>query len=297
MLAIVIPYYKLTFFEATLQSLANQTDKRFSVYIGDDCSPENCQSLLKKIENQFDFIYHRFESNLGGTSLPKQWERCIGLTKDEEWIMILGDDDVLGENVVEAFYDNYQDFIGKSNVIRFATQLIYQNSNTSSHVFEHPVFESATDSFYRKFRNWSRSSLSEHIFSRASYNKYGFHDYPLAWNSDDRAWLDFSDGKPIYSINNSIVYVRISDLNISGRDDNKVLKNKSVKSFYRHIVLTKLKFFDKEQRYRLLKRYFKEIKSSKNLSLQEWGTLLFAVIRNFDLNWIKKHLFKIRKYD
>lgn len=297
MLAIVIPYYKLTFFEATLQSLANQTDKRFRVYIGDDCSPENCQSLLKKIENQFDFIYHRFEINLGGTSLPKQWERCIGLTKDEEWIMILGDDDVLGENVVEAFYDNYQDFIGKSNVIRFATQLIYQNSNTSSHVFEHPVFESATDSFYRKFRNWSRSSLSEHIFSRASYNKYGFHDYPLAWNSDDRAWLDFSDGKPIYSINNSIVYVRISDLNISGRDDNKVLKNKSVKSFYRHIVLTKLKFFDKEQRYRLLKRYFKEIKSSKNLSLQEWGALLFAVIRNFDLNWIKKHLFKIRKYD
>ena len=29
MLAIVIQYFKLTFFEETLQSLANQTDKRF----------------------------------------------------------------------------------------------------------------------------------------------------------------------------------------------------------------------------------------------------------------------------
>lgn len=41
MLAIVIPYYKLTFFEETLQSLANQSDKRFKVYIGDDASPED----------------------------------------------------------------------------------------------------------------------------------------------------------------------------------------------------------------------------------------------------------------
>jgi len=36
MLAIVIPYYKRTFFEETLQSLAKQTDKRFVVYVGDD---------------------------------------------------------------------------------------------------------------------------------------------------------------------------------------------------------------------------------------------------------------------
>ena len=35
MLAIVIPYYKYTFFEETLISLSNQTDKRFKIYIGD----------------------------------------------------------------------------------------------------------------------------------------------------------------------------------------------------------------------------------------------------------------------
>ncbi len=33
MLAIVIPYYKLTFFEYTLQSLAKQTNQRFKVYV------------------------------------------------------------------------------------------------------------------------------------------------------------------------------------------------------------------------------------------------------------------------
>jgi len=33
MLAIVIPYFKRTFFEYTLQSLAKQTDQQFKVYI------------------------------------------------------------------------------------------------------------------------------------------------------------------------------------------------------------------------------------------------------------------------
>ena len=47
MLAIIIPYYKLTFFEDTLESLANQTDKLFKVYIGDDASPENPTDLLE----------------------------------------------------------------------------------------------------------------------------------------------------------------------------------------------------------------------------------------------------------
>jgi len=56
MLAIVIPYYKLTFFEATLQSLADQTDKRFKVYIGDDASPENPSRLLERYQGKFDFL-------------------------------------------------------------------------------------------------------------------------------------------------------------------------------------------------------------------------------------------------
>ena len=58
MLAIIIPYFKLTFFEATLQSLANQTDKRFKVYIGDDASPHDCALVLNQFIGQFDLTYH-----------------------------------------------------------------------------------------------------------------------------------------------------------------------------------------------------------------------------------------------
>ena len=104
MIAIIIPYYKIDYFEQTLHSLSLQTNKNFTVYIGDDASPNSCVPLLKQYEEKIDFIYHRFENNLGNTSLVNHWERCIALSNQEEWLMILGDDDVLAKNVIEEFY-------------------------------------------------------------------------------------------------------------------------------------------------------------------------------------------------
>src|SRR3970040_240113 len=100
MLAIVIPYYKLTFFECTLESLANQTDQRFKVYMGDDASRETPSVLLEKHKGKFDFSYHRFDDNLGGISLVRQWDRCIAMTGEEQWFMVLGDDETLSSTCI-----------------------------------------------------------------------------------------------------------------------------------------------------------------------------------------------------
>lgn len=295
MLAIIIPYYKLTFFDATLHSLANQTDKRFKVYIGDDASPENPSALLEKYKGQFDFVYHRFEENLGATSLAKQWERCIAKAGNEEWIMILGDDDVLGETVVTSWYENYRLFNEKSNVVRFASRIIYEKQHTVSDVYVHPVWERATDSFYRKFTYLTRSSLSEYIFSKASYIKYGFYDYPLAWNSDDQAWLDFSNNKPIFTINESIVNVRISDISISGSYNNVNKKTLSEIEFYKLMVLRKLNFYNKTIKLELLKRYENEIKKIRKLDLYEWCLFIYFNVKYLNIQWFKNLTIKFFK--
>lgn len=290
MLAIIIPYYKLTFFEETLKSLASQTDKRFKVYIGDDVSPENPASLLEKYKNQFDFVYHKFEKNIGSISLVKQWERCIALTKNEEWLMILGDDDVLGDTVVASWYENYGLFNEKSNVIRFASKIVYHEKQKISEVYTHPVWELATDSFYRKYENLTRSSLSEHIFSRASYVKYGFRDFPLAWHSDDWAWLEFSDNKPIFTINESLVYVRISANSISGKADNLHKKDIETIEFYRFIVLKKLSFYNKQQRKKLIDKYENVIKRIRKIYFSEWSLIFFTYLKYYDNYSLKKVL-------
>ena len=52
-LAIVIPAYKAKFLPKTLDSIAAQTDKRFCVYIGDDCSPEDIGSIVEPYKGKF----------------------------------------------------------------------------------------------------------------------------------------------------------------------------------------------------------------------------------------------------
>jgi glycosyltransferase involved in cell wall biosynthesis len=218
MVAIIIPYYKLTFFEATLQSLADQTDKRFKVYIGNDNSPESPLLLLEKYQDKIDFIYHKFEQNLGGTSLVKQWERCIALSGSEEWIMILGDDDVLGENMVEEFQAFINEKKERIDLIRFNLRIIDKNGQLQSDVSEYKVHESDTDLLERMFFMKETITASEFVFSRKVYEENnGFVDFPLAWFSDYATWLVFSKQTGIYHVKKASVYWRLSGINISSK--------------------------------------------------------------------------------
>jgi glycosyltransferase involved in cell wall biosynthesis len=281
MLAIIIPYYKLVFFEATLQSLANQSDKRFKVYIGDDASPEDCSKVIAKFKGHFELLYKRFETNLGSMSLVKQWQRCIDLIEDEQWIMILGDDDQLEHTVVEDFYKKYDAFVNKSNVIRFATQIINHKKSQVSGVLIHDEWEKATTAYYKKIKGLTRSSLSEYIFSRPAYEKHQFRDYPLAWHSDDMAWIDFSENKPIFSINESCVKIGISDVSLSGIETNTDIKYIASLQFYKDIICRKLHLFLKSQRLDLLLEYESLVKQKRQPNREEWRLFFSLYCKNF----------------
>jgi len=289
MLTIIIPYYKLIFFEEALESLANQTDKRFTVFIGDDASPERPDLLLEKYKDKFDFVYHRFDSNLGSISLTQQWERCVSLSNDEEWIMILGDDDKLGQNVVQLFNESVAYNSLKSiNVVRFSSQVINENGNIVSDVFNHPEYESATDSFFRKQNNDTRSSLSEYIFKRSVYEKYKFADFPLAWYSDDMAWIEFAETNNIFSISQGVVFFRYSGNNISSKTDNLDLKEKSKYIFYKILVEKKLDQFTKQQQRILLTTLEVQLKKRKIFGSKDFFFLFRKFIAIGEYSFIPK---------
>ena len=103
-LAIVIPAYKSTFLAAALDSIAAQTCQDFTLYIGDDCSPNNLEEIVDKYRDKINIVYKRFDTNLGGKDLVAQWERCIDTTQGEEWLWLFSDDDVMEKNCVEEFY-------------------------------------------------------------------------------------------------------------------------------------------------------------------------------------------------
>ncbi|MDQ8013044.1 MAG: glycosyltransferase [Flavobacterium nitrogenifigens] len=267
----MIPYFKLSFFKFTLDSLAAQTDKRFAVYIGDDASSENPNELLEKYKGLFNFKYQYFEKNLGSDSLVMQWNRCIALTENEEWIMILGDDDILSKNVVGDFYKNIDEIKSiNSSVIRFSSGRIDEFNNLTSEIFYHPKTEKPSNFYYRRHKGLTRSSLSEHIFSKKQYLQFGFRNYPLAWHSDDIAWIDFSDNNIIFNINSSIVYVRVSTLSITGQDRNVEKKKIAELFFFRDLINEKFDLFEKKQKLDFLIHYEVIIKRRQKAKLKEW---------------------------
>lgn len=267
MLAIIIPFYKLDFFNQTLLSLSIQTDKRFKVYIGNDCSPDDPKIILQKYNDSFQYEYVEFDSNLGGKSLVKQWERCIEQIKDEEWMMILGDDDTLSQNFIEEFYANLEDIEKQKNsVVRFATQVIDEKDNIISKLYQHPKLESSVDFLFRRLNGGTRSSLSEYVFKTTNVQKYNFKELPLAWHTDDLAVLEFSEFGNIFTINEALVNFRLSSKNITGKTEDRVIKNTATFDFYYYLLNNKSTFFNADQQKTLYSKLEKSFLNDKKNS-------------------------------
>jgi len=223
-LAIVIPAYKAKYLSETLDSIASQTDKRFCVYIGDDCSPEKIDNIVSQYKDKFNYVYQHFDTNLGGKDLVAQWERCIAMTQGEEWIWLFSDDDYMDSTCVEAFYNE----IGKGNV---NTDLFRFNLNIKNNkeIKEAPVFPRVVTPqylFQNKMNGKCPVFAVEYIFSRKIYEQQGnFQNFDLAWHSDIATWMKFGING-IVTIPKSKVTWRSSGDNITTQKDDKLNKRK-----------------------------------------------------------------------
>lgn len=230
-LAIVIPAYKATFLRETLESIANQTDKRFHLYIGDDCSPYNLKEIVDEFEGRIPMTYHRFDTNLGGTDLVSQWERCIALTHGESWIWLFSDDDIMGTECVRAFYE-VPEVIRTNSIIHFNVNIINGKSEIVKKPAEYPGQISAEEYLYLKLSGKIISYVVEFIFPRTIYDLIGgFVNFDLAWGSDFMTWLRMATETErgiitIATTDKANVYWRMSDENISPNKTYAIQKRK-----------------------------------------------------------------------
>jgi hypothetical protein len=247
-LAIVIPYYKINFFEETLKSVAAQTNKNFTLYIGNDASPKNPLILIEKYFIKGSFNYYDYKDNLGGNNLASQWERILENVK-EDWFQILGDDDMIAENFVEEFYKSVNILNRKKiNVLKFPLKIIDQNNiTTRSFSFKHQIID-------RKFFLISKiehsilSSLSENIFRTKTYLKYKIKTFPLAWHSDDCMIFEYAENNLILYNEQSSLCVRNSGVNISSITTNQYEKSLASDQFYNYIISKYYKLFTSIQK-------------------------------------------------
>ena len=221
-LAIIIPGYKPDYLYNTLESLCTQSNKDFTVYVGDDNSPYELYKTVKQFKDKLDIQYVKFDDNLGGYSLIKQWERCIDLS-NEEWIWLFSDDDIANPNCVDTFYKGIDH---ASKLYKFNTKIIDGDGKLIARKFDKINLLTgrlSSQEFIdnRLASNGFRSFAVEYIFHRDLYDKHKFVEFPLAWASDDATWLLYSlSNGGLISILDEIVLWRYSGKNISSDNVN-----------------------------------------------------------------------------
>ena len=215
-LAVIIPAYKSQYFASALNSLATQTNKNFSVYVGDDCSPNDLKSICDQFSTDLSINYTRFEKNIGAKNLVEQWGRCVALSGGEEWIWLFSDDDIAQENCIEKFYETSSKFEGKFDVFRFNTSVINEHGDITSKSPFGPQIESSEEMAYNLLLGRRGNSMPDHIFSRKIYNETGgFVNTLFAQGADWATSIKFSQQKGMCIILDAILFWRYSGHNIS----------------------------------------------------------------------------------
>ena len=225
-LAIVIPAYKTRFLREALQSVAGQTDRGFQLYVGDDHSPEPVAEIVREFQGKLDIQFHRFEQNLGRTSLVRHMERCIRLTR-EPWVWVFSDDDRMDENCVAAFAAELKDTGGRHDAYRFNTLWMDGAQTIISQSPPHPLEESGGEFLRARLRGDRNSTLQEVIFSRQAWEASGgIPDFHMGWAADDAFIARLGTRRPIRTIAGPRVSWRLSDANISNNQSAAAVRGK-----------------------------------------------------------------------
>lgn len=249
-LAIIIPAYKSLFFKESLNSIANQTCLDFTLYIGNDNSPEDLYSIVKEYENRLNIVYQNFEENFGNSDLVSHWERCIDLVQNEEWIWLFSDDDTMEPSCVEKFYR----FITTNSGIKllhFDINIINENGIKTAESKNFSNYMSVSTFFSKRVRNEINSTVVEYIMRIEDFRKEGnFKNYDLAWSSDDATWIRLARTSGIVTIPAAKVNWRYSGSNITALVHDKKIAVRKLKSNIEHLEWIKsyfLKFRIKEK--------------------------------------------------
>ena len=215
-LAILIPAYKSDYFEQTLSSIAAQTDRRFNVYIGNDCGDKNIESIVVKYKNTLNITYRYFENNLGRKNLIAHWDRVVQMMQNEQYFMFFSDDDFMDPTCVESFYNALKS-TDALNVYHFNIRIVDYKGNIIATPNPFPNVISAERFFYDVLmRHRSEARMPEFIFRKNNFmTNGGFVEFPMAMRSDNATVMLNSRIGGIQTIQGAYVYWRQSNKSIS----------------------------------------------------------------------------------
>lgn len=227
-LAIVIPAYKRKYFGECLNALSRQTCKRFRVYVGDDKSPENLEAIVDEFRDRLEIVYVRFDQNVGGEDLVGQWERCIDLVGDEDWIWFFSDDDRMDAECVGRFYEEKEKY-PNVDLFHFNVRMIDGDGEAVAGVCfpPYPKVYSAVEFCRDRLGYKQQSYFVEFVFRKRKFLECGrFERFDLAWSSDVATCIKLAWPNGMITVDGARVDWRKSEINISPNNSRQMVCRK-----------------------------------------------------------------------
>jgi hypothetical protein len=226
-IAVVVPLYKITFLEELLEALSHQGDSKFTVYIGSDNSSASADKLANSFNKNITLSYHRFTSRLGHIDLAGQWNRCVELITNEEWIWVVPDDDVPSPNCIEEIRAAtvVADEVG-ANVIHIPCVTIDRMGESLDERCDWPSVMDSGEFYLGQLKGTnSGMTLANIVYRRSAFDEAGgFISLPKAWGSDHATTLAVAAGGPVVTVPSAWLGFRMSGENISSDNSDGIEK-------------------------------------------------------------------------
>lgn len=221
--SILIPAYKLAFFNECLDSILVQTYKNFEIVIVNDSSPEDLGSVVQKYSDS-RIKYFENEKNCGAVNVVDNWNICLSHATGD-YVICIGDDDKLLPNCLEEYsklLDKYPDI----GLLHGWTEIINERSEVVKPTTHRCEFESALSLMWHRMHAYEQQFIGDFCFNREWLLQHGgFYKLPLAWGSDDISALIGASKNGVANTQIPVFQYRINSQTISNTGDISVKMN------------------------------------------------------------------------
>lgn len=208
-----IPVVKTKYLVECLNSVLAQSFQDYEIIVFNDASPEPVKEILP-VSKKSKIRYYETETNLGKKFPTRTWNKVLHLAKGK-YFLLLGDDDTLSPNFLAEMATLINKY-PKTNLFRGQLIVSDKNNKTIYYGLKPLEYETWEDQVYYRFKYIRPQATCEHVAKTEVLKKIGgFLELPLAWGSDDAAWIRLAYHGGIASTTKAYACWRNSPYNIS----------------------------------------------------------------------------------
>ncbi|MCM3590185.1 glycosyltransferase [Brevibacillus borstelensis] len=235
-LTIAIPTYNRSrYLRDVIKSVLVQTYRDFELLIVDNASTDDTTEVVKS----FSDSRIRYVRNDKTISISENWNRCISLCGNSEYIMFFSDDDLMKETLVQRSIDILEKYPDVAVV-----QSDFAGIDHNGNMISDKISNIHKDQYYKPLEFIDSNLTYQYAFGifammvrgeSLKERKLEFNNKALGW-SHILMCLSLNLQYAVYFIADPLGYYRYHGTGSSGQDSRKPTVYKDVVDFYQEVV-------------------------------------------------------------